>query len=142
MNTILVVVLVGCLRSRTCDPLFQKSYYNKVLGEAPKGLFLARVYEPPSEKEKSVKVLLDLCGFRSGTAEFRVTGKVMAYLEKTEASLGLAYGDMLAFEASIEEVPLPKNPGEFDYRTYLRHLGVTGRIYLRQKRKEVSRLFP
>ena len=106
--TILVFAYLGyfraCLRER--------------VGE---GSAFARVYEPPTEKENSVKVLLDMRGF-----------KVMAYFEKSEESLHLSYGDLLAFWTPLEEITPPMNPEEFDYRQYLNRRGVTGRVYLKQ----------
>ena len=82
---------------------------------------IARVYEPPTEKDNAVKVLLDMRGF-----------KVMAYFEKSEESLNLSYGDLLAFSAPIEEITPPMNPEEFDYREYLNRRGITGRVYLKR----------
>lgn len=106
--TILVFAYLGyfraCLRER--------------VGE---GSAIARVYEPPTEKDNAVKVLLDMRGF-----------KVMAYFEKSEESLNLSYGDLLAFSAPIEEITPPMNPEEFDYRHYLNRRGVMGRVYLKQ----------
>lgn len=106
--TILVFVYLGyfraCLRER--------------VGE---GSAIARVYEPPTEKDNAVKVLLDMRGF-----------KVMAYFEKSEESLNLSYGDLLAFSAPIEEITPPMNPEEFDYREYLNRRGITGRVYLKR----------
>lgn len=91
---------------------------NERVGEAS---LMARVYEPPSEKENTVKVLLDMRGF-----------KVMAYFEKSEEALNLTYGDLLSFRVPIEEIPPPLNPEEFDYRQYLKRRGVTGRVYLKE----------
>ena len=90
-------------------------------GRVGEGSAFARVYEPPTEKENSVKVLLDMRGF-----------KVMAYFEKSEESLHLSYGDLLAFWTPLEEITPPMNPEEFDYRQYLNRRGVTGRVYLKQ----------
>ncbi len=87
------------------------------VGEAS---LMARVYEPPSEKENTVKVLLDMRGF-----------KVLAYFEKSEEALQLEYGDLLAIKVPLEEIPPPLNPEEFDYRQYLKRQGVTGRVYLK-----------
>jgi competence protein ComEC len=124
-------VMVGVLRGMQCDPTMCRNYFNKVLGESPQGCYLARVVEPPVEKEKTVKVLLELRGFRSDTATVQVSGRLLAYLQKTDAALRLGYGDVLGFAAAVEEVPGPKNPEEFDYRSYLERLGVTGRVYLK-----------
>lgn len=87
-----------------------------------RGYCLAMVGEPPMEREKSVKVVLELVN----------SGKAMAYFQKTDAVLQLHYGDLLAFKGEMEPVPGPKNPGEFDYRHYLERNGITGRVYLKE----------
>lgn len=92
---------------------------------------VARVFDPPVEKDRSVKVVLELCGRRSSLGVVPTLGKVMAYLEKSERAMSLEYGDLLCFSQVIEEVPPPLNPGEFDYKTYLKRRGVTGRVYLK-----------
>lgn len=100
------------------------------LAAGREGVFLARVLEPPVEKERSVKTLLELRGCRTAEGDQALTGRVMAYLEKSKDALDLGYGDLIAFSTTIGEVPPPLNPEEFDYRTYLRRQGVTGRVYL------------
>lgn len=89
--------------------------------EVVHGYSLAKVAEPPLEKERSVKVVVELVA----------SGKVMAYFQKTEEAMRLRYGDLVAFKAEMEPVPGPKNPGEFDYRKYLERNGITGRLYLK-----------
>ena len=97
---------------------FFRACLKEVTGE---GIALAKVCEPPSEKDKTIKVLLDQRGF-----------KVMAYFEKSDEAMNLNYGDLLAFSVPVEAVPPPKNPEEFDYRQYLERRGVKGRVYLKQ----------
>ena len=84
------------------------------------GWRLARVLEPPEEREKTVKMLLELD-----------QGKVMAYLQKDERSLALKYGDYIGFSVPLEEVDPPKNPKEFDYKIYLERRGVAWSVYLK-----------
>lgn len=100
--------------------------------EGQAGLFVARVLEPPVAKERSVKAMLELRGGRMPDGDRAVTGRVVAYLEPSDPASALRYGDLLAFSAVIDSVPPPLNPEEFDYRTYLKRLGVTGRVYLKQ----------
>lgn len=110
---ILVFVLLGYLLRCLQEP-------KEV--EIAQGQYLARVYEPPVEREKTVKALVELRG-----------GKLVVYLQKTDAALRLSYGDIIAFEALVEAVPPPKNPNEFDYQRYLMRQGVTGRVYLKEE---------
>lgn len=127
--TILVFVYLGYFRACLQDVTVKQDYYGSL--ETAEGYFLARVYDPPSEKDKSMKVLLELRGFVLDTAKVEVSGRIMAYFEKSDESESLAYGDMLCFSVPIEEVPPPLNPEEFDYRRYLKRRGITGRVYLK-----------
>jgi competence protein ComEC len=128
--TILVFTYLGYFRACLQDVTAKQDYYGTLsIGE---GRYLARVYEPPSEKDNSIKVMLDLRGLMTDTATFKISGKVMAYLEKTDEAKALTYGDMLAFSVPIEEISPPMNPEEFDYQRYLNRRGVTGRVYLKQ----------
>lgn len=124
-------VMAGYLRVRVSATTFCRGeeIHDEVVGE---GCYLARVCELPEEKEQSVKMLLELRGFRSERGERPVSGKVMAYFEKTVAAMKVGYGEVLAFSVPVEEVPPPRNPGEFDYRTHLSRRGVTGRVYLKE----------
>lgn len=96
------------------------------------GWCLARLVEPPVEREKTVKVILDLEGFRTHDDVMALEGRVMAYFQKTEAAIRLDYGDLLAFKAPIEAIAPAMNPGEFDYKKYLERRGVTGTVYLKE----------
>lgn len=95
------------------------------------GWRLARVLEPPEEREKTVKVLLALEGVRKDSGWRETSGRVMAYFQKDEAALHLAYGDLLGLSLPLEEVAPPKNPMEFDYRKYLERRGVAWTVYLK-----------
>lgn len=97
------------------------------------GTVLVRVAEPLQEKDRSLKVMLELYGIRDSMQLTAATGKVMAYLEKTDRAMALAYGDLLCFDTPIEELSPPLNPEEFDYRTYLMRKGVSGTVFLKDK---------
>lgn len=127
--TIIVFIYLGYFRACLQEIPSKKDYYgNLSLGE---GYYLARVDEPPTEKDNTVKVLLKLEGFKTDTAEIKLSGKVMAYFQKSEKTLDLHYGNLLAFPTPVDPVPPPLNPEEFDYKKYLERRGVTGRLYLK-----------
>ena len=128
--TMIVFAYVGYFRTDIQDVAKREGHYGKKVME--EGCYLARVVEPPTEKEKTLKVLLELKGFRSDTTVMPVAGRVMAYFQKTEEAMALDYGDMLVFANPIREVSPPMNPGEFDYKRYLERRGVTGTVYLKE----------
>lgn len=90
--------------------------------DAGREVFVARLAECPTEKERSVKVILKMQSDQ---------GAVMAYFEKNELSLGLRYGDVIAFYEPPDMVEPPKNPEQFDYQKYLNRKGILRQVYLK-----------
>lgn len=85
-------------------------------------VWMAKIAECPTEKDKTVKVMLK----RQST-----TCPVLAYFEKTEQSLSLKYGDVIAFFEPPKIVESPKNPEQFDYQRYLSRKGIFRQVYLK-----------
>lgn len=124
------LVMAGYSLTRVHEASVQRSYFRNFEGDAR--YYVARVYEPPKERDNSVRALLELEYQFGDTAPSRpVTGKAMAYFQKSDSALALRYGDLIAIAAPIGEVAGPKNPEEFDYRSYLLRKGVTGHAYLK-----------
>ena len=90
--------------------------------DADRDVFVARLAECPTEREKSVKVVMKMQSDQ---------GAVMSYFEKNERSLGLKYGDVIAFYEPPNIVEPPKNPEQFDYQRYLSRKGVLRQVYLK-----------
>ena len=81
---------------------------------------LARVLDPPEEREKTVRALMEL-----------PSGKAIAYFPKDDDALDLKYGDWVGFTTVPEEVSPPKNPQEFNYQRYLARKGVSKSVFLK-----------
>lgn len=126
---VLVFAYVGFCRAWIQDHHGKEISYERLKGA--EGWYLARVVEPSVEKEKTFKLILELEGFKGDTVDEPVSGRVVGYFQKTGDTMALAYGDLLAFSVPIEEVDPPGNPGEFDYKRYLEHRGITGMVYLK-----------
>lgn len=126
---IAVFVYLGYCRASLQKEGLRPEDYNQMMQS---GWCLARLDEPPTEREKTVKAILDIVGFENEGIPLCAEGKIMAYFQKTEDALRLDYGEMLAFQVPVEEIAPPLNPGEFDYRKYLERRGVTGMVYLKE----------
>lgn len=93
--------------------------------------YITRVYDAPEERENSYKVVLEMRELvLDSSRAVPASGKVIAYFSKDDVAAGLAYGDMICFNKPVAEVQPPRNPGEFDYRSYLQRKGIIGQIYL------------
>lgn len=84
--------------------------------------FVAKIAECPTEKDKSVKVIMKMQSDE---------GQVLTYFEKNERSLNLKYGDVVVFFEQPKLVEPPKNPEQFDYQRYLSRKGVYRQVYLK-----------
>lgn len=122
--------MAGYTLTRTHEASVQKDYFRNY--EADARYYVARVYDYPAERDNSFKVPLRLeYQFGDSLPSRPVSGVVMAYFQKTDSAFALRYGDLIAIAAPIGEVPPPKNPEEFDYRSYLMRKGITGQRFLK-----------
>jgi len=96
--------------------------YNNSLNKAnyfyKKGVqyYQVRINEPPEEKSKSVKIIVDIIS-RNDTV---VSGKALAYVKKDVNSIQLRYGDILLVKSEFKETRSNGNPFEFNYPSYLK----------------------
>lgn len=97
--------------------------------------YVARVYDCPAAREKTVKMVLELKEIvRDDGEKEHVSGMVMAYFEKTARAESLKYGDMIVFFDPPDVVDPPENPQQFDYQTYLLRKNITHQLYVRNDR--------
>ncbi|PLX10887.1 MAG: hypothetical protein C0598_09385 [Marinilabiliales bacterium] len=57
--------------------------------------------------------------------------KVIAYFKPNQKSMELVYGDKIILNAIPQLINNKGNPGEFDYKSYLIHKGISKSIYLK-----------
>lgn len=93
--------------------------------------YIARLYESPSHREKTLKVTLNVLAYKSGNSLQNIDSKVIAYFEKSDKSATLKYGDCIILFADPEEVEKPPNPEQFDYKDYLYKKGISHQVYLK-----------
>jgi competence protein ComEC len=81
--------------------------------------FLGTVYEAPSKGTK-MKVPLRVEAIGSSPDSYMAaTGHVMLFLDLSNFSDSIRYGDRLGFQATVAPTEPPKNPHAFDYARYL-----------------------
>lgn len=89
--------------------------------------YTGRIAEPPQEKERSVKCIVNI--HRVG--DWQKMGKTLLYLEKDSSSTALEYGDILLFRALFRPIQTNGNPCEFDYKRYLSVHRIYHQAYVR-----------
>ena len=124
--------VVGHAMARVHEAGVQKDYFRNYESDA--SYYVARVYEYPTERENSIRAVLQLeYQFGDSLPSRPIAGRVMAYSPKTDSALALRYGDLIAIPAPVREVTPPLNPEEFDYRAYLMRKGITGQVFLKDE---------
>ena len=78
---------------------------------------LVKISEPIEEKENSIKAIGKILYTYDNREQIRVQGMLLLYLEKNKPDFEM--GDTLLLSSYINEVEAPKNPKEFDYKSYL-----------------------
>ena len=83
------------------------------------GFILGDISEQPTEKEKSIKTVVDIKAIRSNNEWVSSEGRVILYFLKDNRSRQLKHGDRIIFEPAISGIKNAGNPNEFDYKQYL-----------------------
>src|ERR1019366_5695266 len=90
-----------------------------------------RLTEPTLEKEKSLKVVVEVLAVKQNNSWKNTSGKAMVYFQKDEKSLRLKYGDGVVVKADFKEVAPPQNPGEFNYKRFLSFHNIGQQAYIK-----------
>jgi len=94
---------------------------------AESDLFMIKVLDFATEKANSTRYEVELIGF--GDSIFLpTTGKVLLYMEKSDSQSVFLPGTILLTGADLKEIEGPKNPGEFNYKKYMRYRGIDHRL--------------
>lgn len=108
---------------------FAANHYSKYVDSAQ--YVYSRLTESFLEKEKSLKVVVEVLAVKQGDEWKNTSGKAMVYLKKDARALNLKYGDGIVMKVDFKEVPLPQNPGEFNYKRFLAFHNVNQQAYIK-----------
>ena len=97
--------------------------------------YLVKVVEPPQEKERSIKCIVEVLQVNEEPA----CGKTLLYLEKDLERIAPEYGDLLYLNSHFQQIKSNGNPKEFDYARYLRIHNINEQAYVKtEKWKKVG----
>ncbi|MEN8121247.1 MAG: ComEC/Rec2 family competence protein [Bacteroidota bacterium] len=92
--------------------------------------FIGRLIEPVKETKKSIKIILEITEYQTGSTWKSCTEKVIVYAKKDSLSKLLKYGDLITFKTSFKAIKNSGNPDEFDYKKYLANKNIHFQTYL------------
>ncbi|MDP4285355.1 MAG: ComEC/Rec2 family competence protein [Bacteroidota bacterium] len=79
---------------------------------------VARIDEPPVEKEKSYKALASVESIINETTLQSVKGKILLYFAKDSIENAIHYGDQIIIGEKLQAIKNSGNPGSFNYAQY------------------------
>ena len=93
--------------------------------------YLVRLKEPLISKKKSCKAEVKVLEVYSDEMVKELEGNAIIYFSIEEGLPNLEYGDVILVEASFKEIDPPKNPNQFDYKTFLSNQRIYHQAYLK-----------
>lgn len=96
------------------DTAFFKNYLEK-----DTLFYLAELSDLPVQKERSVKLSLNVLKVKNDSAYIPVKGAVIGYLQNSSVVKDLRVGQIFLIKSALQEVREPMNPNEFNFKNYL-----------------------
>ncbi len=82
-------------------------------------IILGRIYEPPKETAKSIKISLKVQEYLNSEVWVKDNSNILVYIEKDSLAKSLKYGDILLIKSNLKSIKNSGNPYEFNYEKYL-----------------------
>jgi competence protein ComEC len=96
-----------------------------------KATYIGVISDPVVIREKTVSALIQLQKVIRNDTSISAEGKVLASIVKDSSSEALQYGDKVVFSGVVMLYEEPKNPDQFNYKSYQALHHIYHRVYLR-----------
>lgn len=97
-----------------------------------KATYTGIIADPAVIRDKTVSVLIQLQKVTKNDTSISLDGKVLASIMKDSSSEALQYGDKIVFNGVVTLYDEPKNPYQFNYKSYQALHHIYHRVYLRE----------
>jgi competence protein ComEC len=95
------------------------------------GKYIAQIVSSPERKTKTYKAIAKILALKNDSGWVKSTGEIILYFNH-ESNTIPQYGDYFLLRNQIREIEPPKNPFEFDYKTYQARKTIYGHQFLRE----------
>lgn len=93
---------------------------------------VATISEPPVEKNKSYKALVNVDAVINHDSIYKTTGKLLLYFAKDSGVNNIAYGNRVLFKKNLKQIKNSGNPAAFNYARYCAFQQIFQQCYLKQ----------
>ena len=91
---------------------------------------IAKLSEDAIEKEKSVKIEVEVIAVQKDSFIQNTIGNAILYLEKDTNAINLQFGDQIVVKSNWKAIDEPTNPAQFDYKKFLANSDIFHQQYL------------
>jgi len=109
----------------------QKNQENHITKVGKFDQYMAMIDSYTESKPKTYKVTAKIFAVKKGSKWQKVVGETILYFNK-EANTVPEYGEVYVLKNTIREIEAPKNPFEFDYKTYQGRKNIFTHQFLRK----------
>ena len=113
------LIIYGISLVRLCDQSMRENFYGHAITHDSTITSVVVIDDVPVTKQKFIKCSVRVLMIRSGNAFKNVTGNSLVYFKRSPKDSVIKPGRVLLIRAPFLPVPGPKNPLEFDYKSYL-----------------------
>jgi competence protein ComEC len=96
-------------------------------------MYIAKLMDDPVPTARSYKAVARIFFAGDSDSWIRSNERVRRYFEPDSSAKALQYGAMVLLNCSLKTVSGPSNPGEFNYRRYLKYQGIYRTAYLKKE---------
>ena len=115
----LFFLILGVNLVSEANLISQKSYYGNYLKSDSAVTFIATINDLPIEKGRFMKCFLKVNEVKTNSGFKKASGNLIGYFKNSLGKNQLKVGSSILFKANLSSIDSPKNPFEFDYKTYL-----------------------
>jgi competence protein ComEC len=130
INAIIIYVLifsVGGLMVINKKFNNQEHHFSRYKSAFAKGI----ISKPLEEKDRTFKTVISIQQVVDSTHSAKnADGNLLVYIQKDSSISNVEMGDEVLFQLNYKPVDEPKNPGEFDYKNYLKYKSIFQQQYI------------
>lgn len=123
-------LLLGVNLVSEANLISHKSYYGNYLKSDSAVTFIATVSDLPIKRERFMKCFLKVNEVKTNSGFKKARGNLIGYFKISLGKNQLKVGSSILFKANLSSIDPPKNPFEFDYKTYLFHKQIYHTVFV------------
>lgn len=104
-------------------------------------ILIARIDEPLTEKTRTYKTVIEVCGIRQQKKYIPTKGKILVYFKKEKEAVNLQYGNYIFIKQTPQLIHQLNNPGSFNNQQYQFFQQIYFQLFLTSKQYEQINYF-